>query len=181
MSIEPTDSTSCWGIGLACFRMEDWEKSLFYLRQYMRFSPGDIDAYAYIAASLYQKGNYTEQINTYNSILSYNRKLPWVYCMKANALCFLGQFQEALANFDKATELKPDYAEAFYLKSRVLAYFRQKDQAMESLKKAIELDHSYSEESWDDDLLNNLKLFSEFKEITHLSQHDEVEEAWVKI
>ena len=56
-----------------------------------------------------------------------------------------GQYSEAIEDFTKAIELKPDYAEAYYL--RGLAYHRQGEyeHAIEDFTKAIELKPDYAE------------------------------------
>ena len=58
---------------------------------------------------------------------------------KGVALCELGKNEEALKAFDKAIELKSDYAEAWLKKSVVLLGLGRNEDAFKSSEKANEL------------------------------------------
>ncbi len=61
---------------------------------------------------------------------------------------FLGKFNrldEALKAFDKAIELKPDYADAWYNKGIVLSKLNRLDEALKAFDKAIELKPDYAD------------------------------------
>jgi tetratricopeptide (TPR) repeat protein len=51
----------------------------------------------------------------------------------------LGRYEEAIASYDKAIEVKPDYHEAWYNNACTYALQSQLDPALEHLKQAIEL------------------------------------------
>ena len=56
-----------------------------------------------------------------------------------------GQYSEAIVNFTKAIELKPDYAEAYYARGHVYGKQGEYDQAIANLTKAIELKPDYAQ------------------------------------
>jgi len=53
--------------------------------------------------------------------------------------------EKAIASYDKAIEIKPDYASAYYNKACCYALQNQIDLALEFLPKAIELDAKFLE------------------------------------
>ena len=55
------------------------------------------------------------------------------------ALANRGQFDEAIAHFRKALEIKPDYVEAHCDLGRVLAARGRLDEAIQQLQKALDL------------------------------------------
>jgi tetratricopeptide (TPR) repeat protein len=59
----------------------------------------------------------------------------------------LGRYEEAIASFDKATELKPDYHKAWYNRgnSLVMVNLGQLEEALTSFDKATELKPDYHE------------------------------------
>jgi tetratricopeptide (TPR) repeat protein len=62
----------------------------------------------------------------------------------------LGEDDEAITNFDKALEIKPDYPSAYYHKAACYALQRKVELALENLQKAIELNLDYREEAGSD-------------------------------
>lgn len=56
-----------------------------------------------------------------------------------------GQYPEAIANFTKAIELNPDYAEAYYFRGLTYSGQGEHDQAIQDFTKAIELNPKLAE------------------------------------
>jgi len=73
---------------------------------------------------------------------------PDDYHKRANDLYYKGKYEEALAAYEKAIELKPDYAEAWDNKGVTLGKLGRNEKALEAHEKAIELKPDYTE-AWD--------------------------------
>jgi tetratricopeptide (TPR) repeat protein len=55
--------------------------------------------------------------------------------------------EEAIASFNRAIKIKPDYASAYYNKASCYATQGEADLALESLQRAIELNPKYRKEA----------------------------------
>ena len=58
---------------------------------------------------------------------------------QGSSLAKLGRYEEAIKCFEKAIELKPDFAEAYYNKGASLGMLKRLDEALKCFEKAIEL------------------------------------------
>ena len=65
--------------------------------------------------------------------------------MKGSIFSKTIEITEAVASFDKAIAIKPDYAEAWYYRGYVLRGFGQNAEALESFDKAIAIKPDYSD------------------------------------
>jgi tetratricopeptide (TPR) repeat protein len=74
-------------------------------------------------------------------------------------------YDKSLEAFDKAIELKPDYADAWYNKACAYSLKGDKENALKNLSKAIELDAKYKEEAKGDEYFKNLWNDEDFKRI----------------
>jgi Tetratricopeptide repeat len=66
------------------------------------------------------------------------------------------RFDEALASYDKALALKPDYAEVFNNRGNTLLELKRVDEALASYDKALALKPDYAEAHWNEALLRLL-------------------------
>ncbi|MGN6630323.1 MAG: tetratricopeptide repeat protein [Candidatus Nitrosocosmicus sp.] len=66
------------------------------------------------------------------------------YYNKGISLYYLGSYNEAIACYDKAIELNPDYTDAYYNKGLLLNHLGDHNQAIACYDKAIELDPQFS-------------------------------------
>ncbi|NER32036.1 MAG: tetratricopeptide repeat protein, partial [Symploca sp. SIO1C4] len=55
------------------------------------------------------------------------------------------EYERAIANFEKATQLKPDYFQAYYHQGIVLGYLGRIEEAIASYSKATQLKPDYLE------------------------------------
>ena len=116
--------------------------------------------YYQIAMELYNEKKLDEAIEKFEQTVSvadkYNdsaikekasKIIPQLYYMRAGNKYGNDDFEGALADYDKAIELDPDYAKAYYMKS--LLHKKLEDEAgfIESTRKAIELGGKINDES----------------------------------
>ena len=67
------------------------------------------------------------------------------YNNRGNALQDLKRFEEALASYDKALAIRPDYAEAYSNRGIALQDLKRFEEALASYDKAIALKPDYAE------------------------------------
>ena len=102
--------------------------------------------------SLYSNGKMQQAINSIEDLIKNHPGEPLLF--NICGACYLATTQLNLAakSFEKATELKPDYAAAHYNLGVALQGLNQLDSAMECYKKAIDINPAYP------DAHNNLGL-----------------------
>lgn len=78
-----------------------------------------------------------ENVSQYLTHLGYIHLFIWYN--RGNALDDLGRLEEAIASYDKALEIKPDFHKAGYNKACYYALQGDIEQALENLQNAINL------------------------------------------
>ncbi len=73
--------------------------------------------------------------------------------------------ERAFRPFEKAIELKPDYAHVWFNRACSYAFKGNKENALSNLKKAVELDASLKEEAKKDQYSKALQNNKDFKEL----------------
>lgn len=92
--------------------------------------------------SEYSKGNYEKAVEYYSLHLQ-KHSSPEAYNNRGNAYIDLKKYNEAIADFTKALELKPDYAEAYLNRGTVYDELKKYNEAIADYSKAIELKPDY--------------------------------------
>ena len=77
----------------------------------------------------------------------------------------LGRDDEAIASFNKALEIKPDYASAHYNKAACYALQRQVELSLLTLQQAIELNPRYKEDAATDLDFDDIADDERFKQL----------------
>ncbi|MGJ5673866.1 MAG: tetratricopeptide repeat protein [Nostochopsis sp.] len=70
-----------------------------------------------------------------------------VWIEKANQLYNLGHYEDAIASYDKAVEIKPDKDQAWYNRGNALGYLGRNQEAIASYDKALEIKPD-KDEAW---------------------------------
>ncbi|WP_016865047.1 TPR end-of-group domain-containing protein, partial [Fischerella muscicola] len=81
------------------------------------------------------------------------------------ALRQLGRYEEAIASYDKALEIKPDYHQAWYNKACCYALQVNIEQAIENLQKAIILNPECREMAKTDSDFDSIRDDERFQEL----------------
>ncbi len=90
---------------------------------------------------------------------------PEDYLSRGDDFYQSNEYELALKAYDKAIELKPDYASAWYNKACAYSLKGDKENALKNLSKAIDLDAKYKEKAKSDDDFKNLWDDEDFKRI----------------
>lgn len=81
---------------------------------------------------------------------------------QGNVFIINQQYEEAIAAYDKALQIKPDLHEAWYNRGIVLRQLGRYEEAMDSFDKALQLKpndpHAYYNKAYAYALQNNIKL-----------------------
>ncbi|BAZ70092.1 TPR repeat-containing protein [Fischerella sp. NIES-4106] len=77
----------------------------------------------------------------------------------------MGRYEEAIASYDQAVEIKPDDHQAWYNKACCYALQRNIEQAIEYLREAINLNPEYREMAKTDSDFDGIREDERFQEL----------------
>jgi SpoVK/Ycf46/Vps4 family AAA+-type ATPase len=106
------------------------------------------DYYYQKANFFYEHGEFEKAIELYTKAIAYARSDDPVYKYYNNrglSYACLEKYQEALADFSKVLELKPNFAEAWYLLGLAKEYMGNLQEAVEAYEKALELNPDFKD------------------------------------
>ena len=93
-------------------------------------------------------GNWDESIRLYTKVIQSGNvaggNLAAAYSNRGNAYDNKGQYDRAFADFNRAIELKPEYANAYYNRGNTYKHKRQYDKAIADFTRAIELQPDFA-------------------------------------
>ena len=121
------------------------EQANIIYEEILMLSPKQFDALQLSGMIAAQKGQWHKAFELLSLALTINDSNAFVYNNFGNVLNELKRFGEALANFNKAVELKPDYIEAHSNRSNVLCDLNRLEDALKSYDKTIELRPDYAQ------------------------------------
>ena len=114
-------------------------------RQLLEIDPKHADALHLLGVIAHQTGNHQIAVDLISQAIEINRNDESYYLNIGNALKSLMQLDAALAGYDKAISLKPDYAEAYSNRGVTLKGLKQFEAAVASYDMAIALKPNYFE------------------------------------
>lgn len=109
--------------------------------------------------------NPQSRIEIYDEILKINSNDAEVYAYKADAVLDLDDYEWALNLSNKALEIDPEYGYAYWQRSCANAVLGNKKEALEDLLIAVQKSPNLKEELDKEELFENIKDTSEFKEM----------------
>ncbi|RAM48686.1 MAG: hypothetical protein C6Y22_26465 [Hapalosiphonaceae cyanobacterium JJU2] len=86
-----------------------------------------------------------ELINQVSTVSQWTINAAEVWIEKGNQLFHLRRYEEAIASYDKAVEIKPDYYQAWYNRGVALGLLERYEEAIASYDKAVEIKPDYHE------------------------------------
>ncbi|WP_069201610.1 tetratricopeptide repeat protein [Rickettsia felis] len=121
----------------------------------------DAEHYFRQGQRLYGNGEYEEALISFEEASNIITRSMY-YHHKGKALLKLERAEEAIKAFNRAIELKPDYAEAYNEKGYALASLEKHNDAISCYNKAIALKPDYADAyRCKGDILHNLKRYEE--------------------
>jgi tetratricopeptide (TPR) repeat protein len=114
------------------------------------------------ALSAYKAGKFVEAERICEQIINNKRDLVDVLYLLAIVQSILGKQHTALASYDRAIELRPDYAEALFNRGNILHELKQFEEALASYDRLLNLRPDYAEALFNrGNTLHELKRFEE--------------------
>jgi tetratricopeptide (TPR) repeat protein len=130
--------------------------------QILKVQPNHADSLHLLGVIYSQQGDHTAGLRQINLSLKANSKNPYALYSRGHSLQELKRFDEALASYDKALALKPDFTVAFKNRGTVLKYLNRFEEALASYDKALALKPDYADAFNNrGNVLQELKRFDE--------------------
>jgi len=114
----------------------------------LRRQPGHFDALHRLGVLAAQTGQKERAAELFRRTIKLNGRIPAVHRNLGLALFELKRYKEALASFDKAIALKPDYVECYNSRGLVLQELGRFADAQAAFNKAIALKPDFAEAHW---------------------------------
>ncbi len=142
IEIDSTFSKAYFDLGTLYFENEQYENAAAsFLKAYTLDNNFD-DALLDAALSYYKLSNYGEAEKYFKMYLDKNSDAYDIWFYYAISLYNQNKYNDALTALDKATEIKPDYEDAYSLKALIYNQLKMPDKLNETLKKIQEIQKS---------------------------------------
>jgi len=141
---------------------ERWADAEGELRASLKFMPSRVSTRTNLCATLIKLEKFREAMDLVKETLALDTKNPELSLNQGLLFSKEGQHEEALTSYERAIELKPDYAEAWSNRGVALNDLRHPEEALASYDRAIELKPDYAE-AWSNRgvALNDLRRHEE--------------------
>lgn len=179
LSINKDLPAALYGKGICLYIQKKYDECEEYLLRYSKINRKSINTFKLLADLYFENKDFSSAARMYESIISVDSTLPWAYYELGNVLFFDGDLFRALTSLDKAIELDNNCYIAYYYKCRIFSIFRRIDIAFDCLEKAIEGEKYLKLIAFEDNFLNNLKIYSRFKDVVGYRKNDIVAELQV--
>ena len=127
-------------LGLAYFRIHDYDESLKNYEQALKLNPYTSVTYGNMGIIYFQKGDLQKALELYQKSVTLDPNYDDGYFNLGSTYGTLGQFDKAIENFKKCLEIRPDYAQAYYFLGLTYNNLKQFDEGKKYLDKAYQLD-----------------------------------------
>ncbi|MEQ9368571.1 MAG: tetratricopeptide repeat protein [Coleofasciculus chthonoplastes F3-SA18-01] len=140
---EPENPQVLFGLGLAYYRLEQYQESVDYLTKTLNIEPCHILALAYRGRAY--RGLKLEEPATadFEQVLQLEPQTYQALRGRGMALDELKRYEEAIVSYDKAIEINPDDYTAWYNRGFVLFNLGKYEEAIACFDKAIEINSDY--------------------------------------
>lgn len=168
LEFNPSFKNALSGKSYCTYEKEDYEKTAQLLEKFISIDPTEATAYKKLGECYFYLNKIKASKKMYEKALSLNPKDSMYYCEYANILIYIGLYDEALEVLDTALTLSPYNFIAFYYKTRAYALKKDNANALYYLERAIAHCPCIKQIALEDNMINNLKFFSKFKELLDL-------------
>jgi protein O-GlcNAc transferase len=144
------------------FQQNNLQRSKDLIETILKVQPKNFEANHLIGVICGVQNDHAQAKKYFEKALKANNKDVWTYFNLAKSLTELGEVSEALHQYSKAIQLKPNFAEALTNKSNILCKLKRLDEALTHSEKAIQLMPNLAE-AWSSRafILYGMKLYDE--------------------
>jgi protein O-GlcNAc transferase len=114
-------------------------------RQILELDACQSDALQYLGVIAHSHGDYAGAIELIASSLRAKPADPFAHCNMGNALLALGQHVDALASYERALEISPDFIQALYNKGNALLDLSRPEAALGCFERVLLLKPDFAE------------------------------------
>lgn len=170
--IKENNKRALRGKGITYYNMMQYDKAIeefTHALEINELTDLDMDILYYMANSMNMTGSYDKAIETYTSLLSYDKKNASVYSKRALCYRSLRAYEKSLEDYEKAISLEPKNYDHYYSKYYLMAEMGDDNGAAEVLSQAQEIPVITSQDKYNLAKLHYLqgdydKALSEFSE-----------------
>lgn len=145
IKVKPNDPQANLNLAISLLQEKRFEESIKYYKKAIDYFPGRIDIRMDYAKILIQLSEFKLASAVLQKVVALDPNFAeaWYYLGNANFLN--GMPEEAIKNFNKATDLAPDYSSAWNGNGAALAALKMYDDAAICYQRAVGIDANYSE------------------------------------
>ncbi|MBD2210398.1 tetratricopeptide repeat protein [Nostoc linckia FACHB-104] len=188
-ALEPQNPQVLYSLGLACYRLEQYQDAIGYCNQALTTEPNYILALARRGLTYKQLEQIQLAQADFEQVIALIPQDAGDWHGRGIALNGLERYEEAIASYDKAIEIKPDYRNAWYSRGITLSNLGRYEEAIASYDKAVEIKPDYHI-AWNNrgNTLSNLGRYEEaiascdkaieIKPKEHLAWHNRGNALW---
>jgi tetratricopeptide (TPR) repeat protein len=116
-------------LGLAYFRLNDYDKSLKYYLKSLEYNPYKPVTYSNMGMIFFSNQQYEKALEVYKKAVELNPKYIDALYNLASTYGTIGQFEKAIETFNKVIELNPNHSQAYYFMAITYKSMGQNEQA----------------------------------------------------
>lgn len=129
-------------LGLAYFRLREYDESLKNYEEALKLNPFTSVTYGNMGIIYFQKGDLNKALELYKKAIELDPNYDDGYFNLGSTYGMMRQYDLALENFKKCIDIRPDYALAYYYLGMTYDNLNQPSEGQKYKDKAYELDPS---------------------------------------
>lgn len=138
LTVDPENAEAYFILGIIFQSKGQFDNSIRYLQNTIRFNPKHIGAHFHLGNALYNMGRVDEAEVSLNNALMLNANLDTVYCYLGIIFRGKGQFDKSIIYFKKALEINPESAWAYTCLGVAMQNKGEYEEGKKFLRMAIE-------------------------------------------
>ncbi|MPQ43794.1 tetratricopeptide repeat protein [Clostridium tarantellae] len=165
LSLDKNFSNALLGKAQCFLEKKKYNNAIIFLEKFLTINTSEYIALKKLGKCYFYTNELEKSIINYEKAFKINSSSPVCACEYANSLIYVGRFDDADELLNHALKLDPFNHIVFYYKSRVCSVLRKIDEGFYFLERAIAYDDSLKNLALEDEFLNNLKIYSKFKDL----------------
>jgi tetratricopeptide (TPR) repeat protein len=122
LELDPNNDRVRYDYANLLLKMQKFEKAYRETRQLAKEQPGNLAFLALLANAAAGVGHHEEAIERYNQVLRQSPHQTMLYVMRGHAHKTIGELEQAVHSYRRASQLKPDYGDAYWSLANTKTY-----------------------------------------------------------